>query len=454
MLLGRSTELDQLNRYYDRSGSQIVVIYGQKNTGKTALMKEFIINKPAVFYLARSCSEREQAYQWGAELRTKGIAISEYPSYEEIFASVFVEKPAKTVLIIDEFQNMLKTGSAFMKELVSFVHGQESEKETLILLCSSSVGWVENSMLKKLGETAHSLSGLMKIKGLKFRDCRKFFPGFSGQQCMEAYAILGGLPGLWMHFQDGRSVRENIIRSMLTITGPLYTEAERLLSEELRETAVYNTILASIAGGRHKLNDLYRHTGFSRAKISVYLKNLMELEIVEKVFSYDTAGYANVQKGIYRIRNHFIHFYYKFLYPHMNSLALNAPEAFYADFVEDGLKAYIAEYFKDICMEHIEEMNKRELLPFVYDRAGEWVGKAGNIDIIVQDEEEHTLLALCNYDKPVMPYEDYERLLYCAAKARLNTGHVYLYSAGRFDEKLYLEAKVKKNLTLVSMKEL
>lgn len=56
------------------------------------------------------------------------------------------------------------------------------------------------------------------------------------------------------------------------------------LSEESRETAVYDTILATLADGRHgKLNDMYAHTGFSRAKISVYLKNLMELELVENV---------------------------------------------------------------------------------------------------------------------------------------------------------------------------
>ena len=51
----------------------------------------------------------------------------------------------------------------------------------------------------------------------------------------------------------------------------------------IAETAVYDTILATLADGRHgKLNDMYAHTGFSRAKISVYLKNLMELELVEK----------------------------------------------------------------------------------------------------------------------------------------------------------------------------
>ena len=50
----------------------------------------------------------------------------------------------------------------------------------------------------------------------------------------------------------------------------------------------------------NKLNDIYRHTGFSRAKISVYLKNLMELDLAEKVYSYDTEGRSDTQKGIYR----------------------------------------------------------------------------------------------------------------------------------------------------------
>lgn len=77
------------------------------------------------------------------------------------------------------------------------------------------------------------------------------------------------------------------------------------LSEELRETAVYDTILATLADGRHgKLNDMYAHTGFSRAKISVYLKNLMELELVEKVLP-----------GTYEICNAFVRFYFCFLFP-------------------------------------------------------------------------------------------------------------------------------------------
>lgn len=454
MLLGRSTELKQLNHYYDREGSQIVVVYGQKNIGKKALIREFTQGKPMHFFAARSCSEREQVYQWGAELGTEGLRTLKYPSYEEIFTAITESLPGKKVIVIDEFQNMMKAGSTFMKELVSFVHKQWNKEQVMVLLCSSSVGWVENSMIKRIGEAAYELSGLLKIKELRFHDCKEYFPGFTRQQCIEVYSVLGGFPGLWAHFSDRLSVRENIIRTMLIPSGSLYGYGERNLSVELRETAVYNTILSSIAGGCRKLNDLYLHTGFSRAKISVYLKCLMELEIVEKVFSYDTEGHENAQKGIYRICSRPIHFYYRFIYPRCSRMFSEAPEVFYDAYIEADLKSYTAEYFKLVCREHMEECNERGLLPFTCDRVGEWVGKEGNIDIVMQDEDNRTILALCGYEKPMMTYEDYERILHYAGKAKLDAGYIYLYSVGRFDEKLNLEAKVKKNLTLVSLKEL
>ena len=46
MLLGRITELNYLNNCYDREGSQILIVYGQKHIGKTALVKEFMKDRP------------------------------------------------------------------------------------------------------------------------------------------------------------------------------------------------------------------------------------------------------------------------------------------------------------------------------------------------------------------------------------------------------------------------
>lgn len=454
MFLGRTSELNYLNTFYDSEGSQLLVVYGQRNIGKTSLLKEFVKGKPYHYYCARSASEREQTYEWGRELRNLTGNLPEYPSYAEIFEGISENGSGKMVMIVDEFQHAVKSGNAFMKDLVSFVRERGKHREILVVLLSSSTGWVENSMVTRIGEAAYALSGFLKIKELPFEEMRRFFSKFSAEECVEAYAILGGFPGLWTQFDDALSIKENICQFILNPHTYLQEEGLRTVAEELRETAVYHTILASIASGRHKLNDLYRHTGFSRAKISVYLKNLMELELVEKVFSYDTEGKANTQKGIYRIRNHFVHFYFRFLYPNRSALALKNVDEFYEEHIQLFFKNFATPYFKEVCRQQIEKWDQEEKLPIGIDRIGEWVGKSGNIDVIAQDETGKTLVAYCNWERSVMQYEDYEKLLSNIEKAKLGADTIYLFSIQRFDEKLSLEAKMKKNLKLISLEDM
>lgn len=443
MIFGRTSELKYLNIYYERDGSQIMVVYGEKNVGKTALLHQFVQNKPSYYYRARSASEREQRYQWGSELEREKIKLPGYPAFTEIFQSVIRDKTEKNVIIIDEFQYMVKSGDDFMKELIHFVH--ECKVQVMVILCSSSIGWVENSMISKIGTSAYELSGFLKIRELDFESIRKFFPGFSMEQSVEAYAVLGGIPGLWKYFDDGLGIKENICKFILNKDAFLHEEGQRIVEDELRETGIYNTILASIAAGHYKLNDLYLHTGFSRAKISVYLKNLMELELVEKDFS---------QKGAYRISSHFVHFYFTYLYPNLSSLEIMIPDEFYDQYIAPVFRTYVADYFKSVCKQSMKKWNEQGKLPFKVDKIEEWAGKEGNIDIIAQNESGETIIGICNWEKSIARYDDYEWLLFCAEKARLRADYVYLFSICRFDEKLNLEAKVKQNLKLINMDEI
>ncbi|MBO5473627.1 MAG: ATP-binding protein [Lachnospiraceae bacterium] len=453
MLLGRADELNYLNNCYDRDGSQILVMYGQKHIGKTTLVKEFMRDKPNHYYLARACSEREQVFQWGRQLVFDGYAMEPFPSFHNILAKIAYRSSGKSVIVIDEFQHIVKAGDRFMKELIAFVHSQWNRNGVMIVLCSSSVGWVENSMVTRIGEAAYELSGFLKIREMPFEDIVQRFPNFRIEECVEAYAILGGIPGLWNQFDDRLTIQQNICRNILDADSFLYEEGERILTEQLREPGVYNTIMASIAAGNYKLNDLYLHTGFSRAKISVYLKNLIELELVEKVFSYDTAGRENVQKGIYRLNHPFVNFYYTYMYPHMSDLQTLSVGEFYNRHVMGNFRKYVSGYFKRVCRQHLAGLNDRHRLPFVVDSIGEWIGKAGSLDIIAQDEEGHTLIGLCNWEKP-MTYEDYENLLAYARKAKIQADYIYMYTAFRFDEKLNLEAKIRPNLKLVQITDL
>lgn len=453
MLLGRASELNYLNNYYDKDGSQILIVYGQKHIGKTALVREFMKDKPNYYYLARACSEREQVYQWGSQLAVDGYNVDDFPSFHDILAKIAHRNNGKTVIVIDEFQHIVKVSDGFMKELIAFVYSQWNQDDVMVLLCSSSIGWIENSMITRIGEAAYELSGFLKIREMSFEDIVQRFPNFRIEECVEAYAILGGIPGLWNQFDDRLTIQQNICRNILDANSFLFEEGERMLTEQLREPSVYNTIMASIAAGNHKLNDLYLHTEFSRAKISVYLKNLIELELVEKVFSYDTAGKENVQKGIYRISHPFVEFYYTYMYPHLSDLQALSVGEFYNRYVAPDFRKYVTRYFRIVCRQHLTRMNERHRLPIELDSIGEWIGKNGSLDIIAQDQEGHTLIGLCNWEKP-MTYEDYETLLASAKKARIHADYIYMYTAFRYDERLNLEAKMKTNLKLVQITDL
>ena len=84
-----------------------------------------------------------------------------------------------------------------MKELISFVHNQWNRQDVLVILCSSSIGWIENSMVSKIGEAAYELSGLLKVKELSFEYLKEYFSNYTSEQCIEVYSVLGGFPGLW-----------------------------------------------------------------------------------------------------------------------------------------------------------------------------------------------------------------------------------------------------------------
>ena len=164
MLLGRTTELGYLNNYYDRDGSQILIVYGQKHIGKTALVKEFMKDRPGYYYLASACSEREQAYLWGRQLTHDGYVVDKFPTFQEIFEKLAHRVTGKKVLVIDEFQNIVRASDAFMKDLVAFVHSQWNRDDVMVILVSSSIGWIENSMITRIGEELMSFQAFLRLR--------------------------------------------------------------------------------------------------------------------------------------------------------------------------------------------------------------------------------------------------------------------------------------------------
>lgn len=451
MSIRRDAEIKVLSEYMKREGSQLLILYGERGVGKTTLLSEFTkVYEDVVCFDCSIVSEREQLYMWGKKMEYLLGKMPEYPEFSDLFGAVGAMKQTtgKRILIFDEFQNIAKVSENFADYL--FTHLQTSRDDVLIILCSSQVEWIENSMIRKFGLRAKNISGFLKVKELPFSDFVKEFKQFTMTECIEGYAIFGGFPEIWNLIDKKMSLEENIIQNVCNPYSRLHHYGVWTVESQLRETSVYNTILSALADGRYKLNELHQHTGFSRAKISVYIKNLMELGILEKDFSVDTEGRDNLQKGLYGIRNHYVDFTYQFLFGKEEILSEIGAVEYFKRYIKPGLKQFTQKTFAEICREYLENENRKNALPFPVKSVGKWTGKAGNIDMVAQDASGRAIIGLCNWEKPVMKYEDYEWLLFCAKQAKLPVDYIFLVSAGGFDEAINAESQKRAGIRLLT----
>jgi len=283
---------------------------------------------------------------------------------------------------------------------------------------------------------------------------RSYFKNMPYRDAVLTYSVLGGQTLLWRYFDDSLSFKENVCKNILDPGSFLYGEALRLTEYSLRETSVYHTLLSEMAKGANKLNDIYHATGFSRAKISVYLKTLIHHDFAYKAYSFGNAGRENVMKGVYKILDPLLDFYFRFIFPNESSLLQMPADKFYDIFISAGIQNYAGEHFKSVCREYILRLEERGLFPFEIGDEGEWIGKEGTIDIIAQSDMGDTALGLCSWQKQIT-HADLDRLEYCAKKARLEGDVIYLFSTAGFDDWI-VDASLKpgSKLRLIGIDEL
>ena len=329
MFIGRETELKFLNDKYNTENGQLVVLYGRRRVGKTETLREFCKGKPHVFYSCTQSTDKVQLSKFSKHILKEDIPakqyISEFADWESAFRSV-LDLPFgdnKKLLIIDEFPYMCKGNKSIPSVLQNLWDAELKDKNVMIILCGSAMSFIEKELLAEKNPLYGRATGIYKMTEMGFYDAVKFFPDYTDKDKILVYSILGGIPHYLRQFSPKLSVAQNIKKNILTKGSVLYSEVDFLLHQELRETPIYNSIIEAVALGNTKLNDISQKSLVEdTSKTSVYLKNLIELGIVEREFSVDSKSKekANTNRGTYRLTDNFFRFWYAFGFTNISQL--------------------------------------------------------------------------------------------------------------------------------------
>lgn len=434
MFVGREKELAILNQSYQAKENTMVVLYGREGIGKTALVRQFLQEKTYVYYQARELSEAEQNRYFQEKMQqVKELAGKR-----------------RMIFVVDEFDLMQKGYKNFLADFAKFVQGLP-EGNVMILLVSSAIQWVENSMVEDMGELAGRITSFMKLKEFTFVEMVDRFPDSTTEECILIYGILGGVPAYLNYWNPKETLRKNIIRIVLEDKGPMHREAQRFLKTSLRELPFYSTILSVLAEDEPKLNYLYTRTGFSRAKISVYIKNLIQIDVAAKIFSYEPEKRATIQKGLYGITDSFLQFWYKLIYPRMSELSMMEPGEFYDTYVKRQIDMLAEKAYIKVCREFMELMNQYHHLPAKFGNFGSLYGKTGFIPLIANTEKGELLVGRCKWASQPMGMEEFESLLKDIEQTGKEADYYYLFSKEGFTNELSVMAQNMDNIQCIDL---
>lgn len=474
MFIGRQQELDFLEDRYNRESGQLIVLYGRRRIGKTETLRQFCKDKPHVFYSCREIPDRMQLRIFSEKMLSEGIPaakyVREFSDWEAAFKSIndlpFGNK--KKLIVIDEFPYMCKGNPSIPSVLQNIWDNLLKDSNVMIILCGSAMSFIEHDILAEKNPLYGRATGIYKMKSMGFYEAQRFFPHYSARDRIAAYSILGGIPHYLAQFDPRISVGDNIKKNILSKGCPLYSETEFLLKQELRETHLYNSIIEAVALGNTKLNDISNKSLIgSISKTSVYLKNLVELEIIEREFSVDAGikEMANSSRGIYRLTDNFFRFWYAFSFSNYSELEGGDADGVFEYAIKPKLHEFVSYTFEDICREYVREMQKRNRLPFRYKRMGRWRGKTTiprnastetEIDILAISAKSDKLIAgECKFKGSPFEYSEYLDLkAKIPEKDKKPYIYYYLFSESGFDKKLSEEASSSKNIKLIGLEDL
>ena len=461
MFYCREKELRELNERYANGKFECMVIYGRRRVGKTALISEFCKDKPTVFFSALKSTSKENLEALSLAVYAKdhpdAVTSPVFRNYDEALADITrMAENDRIVFVIDEYPYLAKAEPAMSSRLQHIIDKVWQNGKMFLILCGSSVSFMEHQVLGSESPLYGRRTGQIKMKALSYKEILAFNPTLTNEQQALVYGITGGIPHYINKLDVGKNIDEALKKNLFNTSSYLFEEPENLLKQELREPAIYNTIISAIAGGASKVNEISTKSGLPTDVCSKYMKVLIELGIISK----DTPITEKPgKKTIYRIGDNFFRFWYRFVPMHLSAISVGHIDRIYDAVIKDRLADYMGSIFEQMCRSYL--LDHFDDLPILLSDVGEWWGtdpkkkKEVQIDLVgTPAEGDEFIIGSCKYRNTVVGVDELALLKeYASVFGKGSKYYYYIFSKGGFTEGLKKAAE-NEDIILVTLDDM
>lgn len=391
MFVGREKELTELNQRYISDQFEFIVFYGRRRVGKTTLINEFCKNKNTIYYIGIESTEQDNLEMLSKavfECTMPGMDLPAFSSFSKLL-DYLVQRSQKErlILVIDEYPYLAESYPAISSLLQSYIDRYFLNSKLFLILCGSSMSFMENQVLGAKSPLYGRRTAQFKILPFGFKDSSLMLTKYCNEDKALIYGMTGGIPEYLSRIDPNKTVRENIISLFLSPSGRLFEEPSNLLKQELRDPNIYNSIIAAIASGTCKLSEIVNKVGMESGAISNYLTSLIHLGLVKKEIPItETVS----RKTLYVLEDQMYRFWYRFVMPNLPALQAGRAEEIYEKRIEPELTTYMGFIFEKISQEYLWELAAHNEAPFFFFKLGRWWGT----NPVKKQQEEIDLMAI------------------------------------------------------------
>jgi AAA+ ATPase superfamily predicted ATPase len=450
--VNRVEELSRLEDLYNSERADLAVIYGRRRLGKTALVRHSLRDRPeAIVYQGRQKTSELQLQQFIERAGAQYPGIDRIREDWESVLGYLADQDA--IVVLDEFPYLVEQDESLPSVLQAMFDHELDDSAATFVLVGSSISMMEEAALLGNSPLYGRSSLKLDIRQLPFAAAMSFFPTISdADRQVLTWGIFGGVPYHLEEIDPEASLGANVERTVLSRHGTLHDEPDYVLRMELTEPTRYFSILEALAGGKVSRNEIAGATGIEYNQLSKYLNRLERLRLIERDVPV-TEQPERSKRSRYRIRDHYVRFWFNFLYGTGDRYDEFGEDAF-ETLIEPKLADFVSRPFEDLCGTALRELYPEETILDV----GQWWYGEHEIDVVGLTADETLLLGECKFQSTPLGYDVLASLQTHAEELRWQpdgggerTERYALFSRSGFEQSVREAAADRTDLDLFSI---
>lgn len=414
--LDRNEELAELRRVLNHGvKAKFAVVVGRRRLGKSTLIKR-VLSADDVYYMAGDFVDNVQIGLLQNLLAVKfpEIGLVNFSGWHDLLVMLNTLTTEQFTLCFDEFPYMVKHSPELPSVLQQLIDSKTLKYN--LIICGSSQRMMQEMLLSQSEPLYGRADAMLNVGPIPLPYLQKGLH-LDAIPTIEEYSVWGGVPRYWELREEYSTLRDAIKCMLLGPTAVLYDEPKKLFLDDMKVTVQSESLMAVIAHGANRLSEIASRMGREATSLSAPLDRLIQMSYIRREIPYGESVKKS-KRGVYKINDPMMDFYYTFIMPNLSSLARGRKNLVIEE-IDEKFNQYVAKHWETLCRDAI---SGNKLFGYRWSEAARWWGRAPGKDKATSREMEFDVIAMstdgkallvgeCKWTNPEIATELYSKLI-------------------------------------------